>query len=294
MNIALIFENATSYVIQHRQTICWNGLTNMDCQIGDGTVTYPKDGIEGPIDRHERYTLIGLGWWRPAVKDEQEIHGGRTDHIIYKARKTKKEAAICNLLTKERARNTQFGNALGHLSCYAFVSADWPISVAVAYLQAYRNTSNAVVRNPKLNQMFYRWRGYYGGVKSWMPIWDLVCNDGTDSSILAYAGDEAIRRVVKHGYLSNKGMFKDGTKKMAKSGMYRKGDQSQTIINNLEPEAPFSATLSQEGWRHRNFIQTVSQAVDSLQYTHPHRLMDRLREVAPTMDLGQLIVEAIR
>lgn len=283
MNVALIFECPNGFVIEQRHVICFNGLTTLDFNSNNPATYHDAKGNRtgyhsGPFE------LIGLGWWKYTGNEEQEIPGGRSDHIAYKAKPTVKERKILKLLERERCFDDSFGLALKKLNCWAFVSSDWPISCAVAYLQAYRNTSNFLYRNKWLNKVFEGIMAYTN-CKSWVAAWDVICNDGSDTSILSYAGDEPIKKVARKGFLFNKGLFQDGDKKMTVTNMYRKGSQSDTVAGNC----PGGYTFIEEGSRHRKFYSKVGGLQSALIYSYPAYIIEDLNYNVPTESLPEFL-----
>lgn len=285
MNVALIFECQNGgFVLEQRHIICFNGLTSLGFNSVNLATYYDAEGNRteyrsGPLE------LIGLGWWRYARGEEQEIPGGRSDHIAYKAKPTVKERKILELLEWEKRFGEGFGMALKKLNCWAFVSSDWPISCAVAYLQAYRNTSNFLYNYKRLNQIF---AGSMADIncKSWVAAWDVVCNEGSDTSILSYAGDEPIKKVVRKGFLFNKRLFQDGDKKMTVTNMYRKGSQSDTVAGNC----PGRSTFIEQGTRHRKFYSKVAGLQTALLYSSPAHIIEALNENVPTERLSDFLL----
>jgi hypothetical protein len=279
MNVALIFECPNGFVLEQRHIICFNGLTTLDFNSNNPATYYDAEGnrtgyCSGP------FKLIGLGWWRYAGNEEREIPGGSSDHIACKAEPTIKERKILNLLQWEKRFDEIFGMALKKLNCWAFVSSDWPISCAVAYLQAYRNTSNFLHHHKWVNEVFEA-SMEYSNCKSWVAVWDVICNEGPDTTILSYAGDEPIKKVAKKGFLFNKRLFQDGDKKMTVTNMYRKGSQSYTVSGNC----PGRYTFIEEGSRHRRLYSKVGRLQATLIYSSPAQAIEALNDNVPTEKL---------
>jgi hypothetical protein len=126
--------------------------------------------------------------------------------------------------------------------------------------------------------------------KSWIPIWDLFCNDGGDSSIISFAGDAAIRAVAKVGYLKSKAIFKSPIK-MAKTGRYLKGDQSATIIEKLGVD--FSGRFQQQGARHKHFFVKANNLMSALYWSPPREAVSELQHHIPDGTMHNLIQEIL-
>lgn len=294
MNIALLFETEDGFIIENRQVICFNGLTTLGINTTrNSTHAYYDMGGECAPFSHNEAKLVGMIWWRYVTGDLREIPGAYT-HINKRVRPTLKERKIREVLQMVRqGPECSFKDSLGSPINYEAVSADWPISVAVAYLQGYRNTSQYLARQGTANSLFERViNSSWYKPKTWIPIWDLLCHDGSDTSILSFAGDGAIRKVAKGGYLANRLLFQDGHERMTKTGRYLKGAQSATVSRNCG--GPSSHTYFESGSKLKVFIAKVRSMQDSLLFLTPQTIVEGLQECTPRYSLAQLANEILK
>lgn len=126
---------------------------------------------------------------------------------------------------------------------FEFVGSERPSGVAVSYLQIYRNcaeklfagnASNGMNAGARqlLGQMYTHWA--YSTTDP-VPLISMICNNGSDSDIVSFAGRYFVGYAMKHSLLECAYLY--GNKNpMVVEGRYNKGQQSADIRYNLDRE----------------------------------------------------------
>jgi hypothetical protein len=140
--------------------------------------------------------------------------------------------------TQSRLAVTMTANRQWRGSLYQFVGSERPSGQAIAYLQAWRNTSEYTTSNGfdgargqlaacQRLAMTNQWRN-----KSVIAVLSHMFNHGDDSDIITFAGNHYLSYCTKVGFWNTTNLFRDQTSMMTE-GRYNKGGQSAAIRDRL-------------------------------------------------------------
>ncbi len=126
---------------------------------------------------------------------------------------------------------------------FEFVGSERPSGQAVSYLQVYRNTAEKLFAGGATHgltlgqrQLFHTMYSHWAyAALDPIPMISMICNNGGDSDIVSFAGNQFVGYAMKYSLLECPYLY--GNKNsMVVEGRYNKGNQSSDLRGNLDRE----------------------------------------------------------